>query len=90
MRKDIKSSVNCATSDCKDVHLVNRMGGNLIEVKDILEKIYDLAECEKCKVDLAKNYTHRDKDNDFDEPYIDSNYKDGMTDEDDVKYQIID
>jgi len=90
MRKDIKSSVNCATSDCKDVHLVNRMGGNLIEVKDILEKIYDLAECEKCKVDLAKKYTHRDKDNDFDEPYIDSNYKDGMTDEDDVKYQIID
>lgn len=56
MREDIKLAANCAISDCKDVHLVNRMGGNLIEVKDILEKIYDLAECEKCKVNLAKEY----------------------------------
>ncbi|MBZ9571302.1 3-methyl-2-oxobutanoate dehydrogenase subunit VorB [Methanobrevibacter sp. TMH8] len=91
MREDIKLAANCAISDCKDIHLVNRMGGNLIEVKDILEKIYDLAECEQCKIDLAKDYPHRDKDDDqHDEPYIDSNYKDGMIDEDDVKYQIID
>lgn len=90
MREDIKLAVNCAISDCKDVHLVNRMGGNLIEVKDILEKIYDLAECEKCKVNLAKEYPDDDEDMDkFDEPYIDSNYKDGI-DEDDIKYQIID
>ncbi|WP_054835161.1 3-methyl-2-oxobutanoate dehydrogenase subunit VorB [Methanobrevibacter arboriphilus] len=90
MREDIKLAANCAISDCKDVHLVNRMGGNLIEVKDILEKIYDLAECEKCKVNLAKEYPDDDEDIDkFDEPYIDSNYKDGI-DEDDIKYQIID
>lgn len=90
MREDIKLAANCAISDCKDVHLVNRMGGNLIEVKDILEKIYDLAECEKCKVNLAKEYPDDDEDMDkFDEPYIDSNYKDGI-DEDDIKYQIID
>jgi len=88
MREDIKLAVNCAISDCKDIHLVNRMGGNLIEVKDILEKIYDLAECEKCKVDLAKEYPDDDEDK-FDEPYIDSNYKDEI-DEDDIKYQIID
>lgn len=90
MREDIKLAVNCAISDCKDIHLVNRMGGNLIEVKDILEKIYDLAECEKCKVNLAKEYPDDDEDMDkFDEPYIDSNYKDGI-DEEDIKYQIID
>ncbi|OQD59266.1 2-oxoisovalerate:ferredoxin oxidoreductase, subunit beta [Methanobrevibacter arboriphilus JCM 13429 = DSM 1125] len=90
MREDIKLAVNCAISDCKDIHLVNRMGGNLIEVKDILEKIYDLAECEKCKVNLAKEYPDDDEDMDkFDEPYIDSNYKEGI-DEDDIKYQIID
>lgn len=90
MREDIKLAANCAISDCKDVHLVNRMGGNLIEVKDILEKIYDLAKCEKCKVNLAKEYPDDDEDIDkFDEPYIDSNYKDGI-DEDDIKYQIID
>ncbi len=91
MREDIKLAANCAISDCKDVHLVNRMGGNLIEVKDILEKIYDLAECEKCKVNLAKEYPDDDDEDidKFDEPYIDSNYKDGI-DEDDIKYQIID
>lgn len=89
MREDIKLAANCATFEGKKVHLVNRMGGNLIEVKDILEKIYDLAGCERCKVNLAKEYP--DKENDkFDEPYIDSNYKDEMIDEDDINYQIID
>lgn len=91
LMEDIKLAVNCGTSDCKNIHLVNRMGGNLIEVKDILEKIFDLADCEQCKLDLTKDYEHRDKDDDeHDEPYIDSNYKNGMTDEDDIKYQIID
>ncbi|RBQ22472.1 Ketoisovalerate oxidoreductase subunit VorB [Candidatus Methanobinarius endosymbioticus] len=89
MREDIKLSANCAISDCTDIRLVNRMGGNLIEVKDILAKIYDLADCEKCKVNLAKEYPDKDDDQ-FDEPYIDSKYKDDMIDEDDVNYQIID
>ncbi len=49
-----------------------------------------MAECEKCKVNLAKEYPDDDEDMDkFDEPYIDSNYKEGI-DEDDIKYQIID
>ena len=91
MKEDIKMAVNCAISDYRDIHLVNRMGGNLIEVKNILEKIYDLAECEHCKVDLAKDYAHLEKqDTDFKEDYIDPSYKDGMTDEEDVNYQIID
>jgi 2-oxoisovalerate ferredoxin oxidoreductase alpha subunit len=89
MREDIKSAANCDISDCSKVHLVNRMGGNLIEVKDILEKIYDLADCEKCKVNLAKAYPDRDDDK-FDEPYIDSKYKDEMIDDDNVSYKIID
>jgi 2-oxoisovalerate ferredoxin oxidoreductase alpha subunit len=54
MREDIKLAVNCAIPDCKYIHLVNRMGGNLIEAKNLLEKIYNLAEYEQCKVDLAK------------------------------------
>ena len=44
MKEDIKFAVNCAVSEYQDVHLVNRMGGNLIEVKDIVEKIYDLVD----------------------------------------------
>ncbi|KZX16313.1 2-oxoglutarate oxidoreductase subunit KorA [Methanobrevibacter cuticularis] len=39
MLEDIKLATKC-----QDIYLVNRMGGNLIEVKDILEKIYELAE----------------------------------------------
>lgn len=89
MREDIRLAVSCATSsDCKDVQLVNRMGGNLLEVKDILEKIYDLVGFDEEKVNLAKKYAHRDDE--FDEHYIDSSYKDEMTDEDDVNYKIID
>ncbi|WP_225370245.1 hypothetical protein [Methanobrevibacter arboriphilus] len=61
-----------------------------MRLKTSLKKIYDLAECEKCKVNLAKEYPDDDEDMDkFDEPYIDSNYKEGI-DEDDIKYQIID
>lgn len=41
-------------------------------------------------MNLAKEYPDDDEDMDkFDEPYIDSNYKEGI-DEDDIKYQIID
>jgi len=89
MREDFESSVNFATSEYREVHLVNRMGGNLIEVKNILEKIYDLAGCDVCKVDLAKNYPNKDNE-DFDEIFSDSDYKDGMTDEDNSHYSIID
>ena len=89
MREDVESSVNFATSEYREAHLVNRMGGNLIEVKNILEKIYDLAGCDVCKVDLAKNYPNKDNE-DFDEIFSDSDYKDGMTDEDNSHYSIID
>lgn len=81
MLEDIKMSANC-----KEIHLVNRMGGNLIEVNEILEKIYDLVECEECKSDLPK-----DKDDKgLNEPYIDNKYKDEINRENDVNYQIID
>ena len=90
MRDDVKSAVNYASSDSREVHLVNRMGGNLIELRNILEKIYDLAGREDCKLDLAKNYPSKNNSNDSDETFSDSEYKDGMTDEDNVNYQIID
>lgn len=38
MREDIKMA-----SGCRDVELVNRMGGNMIELKDVLEKIRKVA-----------------------------------------------
>ncbi len=39
MREDIKMAINC-----KDVELVNRMGGNIIELNDIMDKIRKVAE----------------------------------------------
>jgi 2-oxoisovalerate ferredoxin oxidoreductase alpha subunit len=81
MLEDIKVSANC-----EDIDLVNRMGGNLIEVKEILEKIYELAECEECDLDI-----NIDKDKQgLDKPYIGSEYKDEINSDDDVNYRIID
>ena len=90
MKEDIKMAINCAVSDYEDVHLVNRMGGNLIEVKNILDKIYDVVECEPCKVDLAEEYAHRKNNKDLDDEHNESNYKEGMVNEADVDYLIID
>ena len=38
----------------EDTHLVNRMGGNLIELKQILAKIYEIAGFEDEDIDLSK------------------------------------
>lgn len=38
MREDIKMAIKC-----HDVHLVNRMGGNLIELEDLVAKIREIA-----------------------------------------------
>ena len=38
----------------EDTHLVNRMGGNLIELKQILAKIYEIAGVEDEDIDLSK------------------------------------
>ncbi|MGZ7042983.1 MAG: 3-methyl-2-oxobutanoate dehydrogenase subunit VorB [Methanobacterium sp.] len=38
MREDIKMAI-----ECKDVELVNRMGGNIIELDDIMKKIREVA-----------------------------------------------
>ena len=37
LREDVKAAANY-----DDVHLVNRMGGNVIELKDILNEIYKM------------------------------------------------
>ena len=81
MLEDIKMSANF-----KDIHLVNRMGGNIIEVKEILEKIYELVQCEECKSGIIKDK----KDKRLNKPYIDSKYKDEINNENDLHYQIID
>ena len=38
----------------EDTHLVNRMGGNLIELKQILAKIYEIAGIEDEDIDLSR------------------------------------
>ncbi|WP_407415058.1 3-methyl-2-oxobutanoate dehydrogenase subunit VorB [Methanobrevibacter sp.] len=38
----------------EDTHLVNRMGGNLIELKDVLAKIYEIAGIEDENLDTSK------------------------------------
>ena len=41
MREDIKMAINC-----KEVDLVNRMGGNIIELNDIIDKTRKVVECD--------------------------------------------
>ena len=38
----------------EDTYLVNRMGGNLIELKQILAKIYEIAGIDDKEIDLSK------------------------------------
>lgn len=42
MREDIKMAI-----ECKDVDLINRMGGNIIELSDLMTKIREVAGVEK-------------------------------------------
>jgi 2-oxoisovalerate ferredoxin oxidoreductase alpha subunit len=37
MREDIKMAI-----ECKDVDLINRMGGNIIELNDLMAKIREV------------------------------------------------
>lgn len=58
MLEDIKLATKC-----KDIDLVNRMGGNLIEVKDILEKIYEIANYKEKFDDDLKDIKHKNIEN---------------------------
>ncbi len=40
-------------------HLVNRMGGNLIELKQILAKVYEIAGFEDHDLDLSKRTSEK-------------------------------
>ena len=48
------SDVQFAALRKEDTHLVNRMGGNLIELKDVLAKIYEIAGIEDENLDTSK------------------------------------
>jgi 2-oxoisovalerate ferredoxin oxidoreductase alpha subunit len=67
------------------VHLVNRMGGNLIQVGDILEKIFELADCSKCKVE--KRVVNENEEEDI----VDSKRYEGFKEDevDDSKFSSI-
>ena len=69
-----------------DIHLVNRMGGNLIEVREILEKIYELAEYNESKSNNL-NKKHAGKLNKI---TIDNSYKEEINDKNVLNHHIID
>lgn len=51
MLEDIRLAINCK----KDIHLVNRMGGNLVEVNDILNKIYEILGISDDKMNITND-----------------------------------
>ena len=81
MLKDIQ----LAALNKKDTYLVNRMGGNLIELQDILNKIYELCDFED-----------NEHDSDFcdvsltDDPKIKEEFKEEIINEKEVNYSILD
>jgi 2-oxoisovalerate ferredoxin oxidoreductase alpha subunit len=57
MLEDIKLATKC-----KKIHLVSRMGGNLIEMKDILEKIYEIAGYPNDTLKNRKSHDNEEED----------------------------
>lgn len=81
MLKDIQ----LAALNKKDTYLVNRMGGNLIELQDILDKIYEICDYKNnadkpdfCDVSLT------------DDPKIKEEFKEEIINEKEVNYSILD
>ena len=79
LREDVKSAAYC-----KDVSLVNRMGGNLIELQDILNRIY-------VNAGIDEEYKLHSKEIKY---YIDyprdETYKDELDNDDILRHRVID
>ncbi len=77
--EDIKSAAYC-----KDVSLVNRMGGNLIELQDILNRVYvDAGIDEEYKLHSKERKYHIDYTHD-------EEYKDELDNDDILRHRVID
>ena len=79
LREDVKSAAYC-----KDVSLVNRMGGNLIELQDILNRIY-------VNAGIDEEYKLHSKDRKYHIDYThDETYKDELDNDDILRHRVID
>lgn len=79
LREDIKSAAYC-----KDVSLVNRMGGNLIELQDILNRIY-------VNAGIDEEYKLHSKERKYYIDYThDETYKDELDNDDILRHRVID
>ena len=79
LREDVKMAAGY-----DDVHLVNRMGGKLIELKDILNEIYEMVGSdERHKVDS--------EDKEFDASYLsDKDYQDELDNDNYHNHRVVD
>lgn len=79
LREDVK-----AASSQKDVPLVNRMGGNVIQLKDILNKIYELCDLDEC-------HSLESDNKEFNPSYIgDEQYKDELDNDNCHNHRMVD
>ena len=79
LREDVKSAAYC-----KDVSLVNRMGGNLIELQDILNRIY-------VNAGIDEEYKLHSKERKYYIDYThDETYKDELDNDDILRHRVID
>ena len=79
LREDIKMA---AAYD--EVHLVNRMGGKLIELKDILNEIYNM-------VGMDERHKVHSEDKDFDASYLsDKEYQEELDNDNYYNHRVVD
>ena len=79
MREDVKM-----TAGYDEVHLVNRMGGKLIELKDILNEIYRM-------VGSDERYKVESEDKDFDASYFsDKDYQEELDNDNYYNHRVVD
>ena len=79
MREDVKMAAGY-----DEVHLVNRMGGKLIELKDILNEIYRM-------VGSDERYKVESEDKDFDASYLsDKDYQEELDNDNYYNHRVVD
>ncbi|WP_297982318.1 3-methyl-2-oxobutanoate dehydrogenase subunit VorB [uncultured Methanobrevibacter sp.] len=79
LREDVKMAAGF-----DDVHLVNRMGGNVIELKDILNEIYEM-------VGSDERHKVHSEDKEFDASYLkDKGYKDELDNDNYYNHRVVD
>lgn len=77
--EDVKAAANY-----DDVHLVNRMGGNVIELKDILNEIYEM-------VGLDERYVLSSDEKNYEASYIsDEKYKEELDNDNIYNHRVVD